>query len=63
MPDRCEMGSGHGSGSIKGWDRPKQYWVNVLKGDMDVCGVERDLALDRREWRKETHCDHTGNAG
>ena len=31
--------------------RPKQRWIDVIREDMDKCGVQREMAQDRKLWK------------
>jgi hypothetical protein len=36
--------------------RPKKRWMNCVKGDMTIKGVNMEMTSDRREWKKKTFC-------
>jgi hypothetical protein len=40
--------------SSRGWLRNR--WMDCVKDDMKIKGVNMEIANDRREWKKKTCC-------
>ncbi|KAF3637054.1 UDP-glucose:glycoprotein glucosyltransferase [Capsicum annuum] len=44
-------------GFKRGRDRPKKYWREVIKRDMEQLQLTEDMTLDRKVWRKNTRIE------
>jgi len=48
-----EMSGRNGSvGGKKKAGRPRKTWKDIMKRDLKLLGVDENVALDRRKWRK-----------
>ena len=40
---------------LRGRNRPKRIWMEVVKIDLKKCNLSEDLAQARSEWRNKIH--------
>ena len=49
----------HIEGNVRGRERPKLTWIEIIKKDLVWCSLTDIMALDRVEWRNRIHvADH-----